>query len=238
MTKEWLLVIGLALSPTACGDEEGDTAGTGGSSGTTLTGDAGGNSGISDSSGAGSASRDSGTGTAGLTGGSGETIVDTQYNKAEHCSPGEYLGGVSFRSDTGLNHALSCSSDNYIAALTAIVYTGNPLRRLPIHSIELAVPMRTGETYALSFEVGVEAPENPQVYQIWGANSECGAGDQVEMLFEQRLQEGKQIVCTEIVPSKAYTYLLTVFRPEADGLNGGYLISYSGAMYCPSGRCP
>lgn len=230
--------IGCLLWLFACSEKTDDTPGTGGSDVPVLTGGAGGTGGASGMYGTGGFGGTAATGgsdTAGIGGTGGE--IDA-YNKADHCSPGEYVNTYSSDGPADPNRGVRCIDADYDAAGAAGVFTGEHFPSLRINSVELAVPLQTGTSYAASFEVEVRSPLDPQIFQIWGTDAKCGAGSQADLLYEVLLQEGKQIVCSDLAPAKNYTHLLVVIRDEDDKLTGGMVMSFVGATYCSTGRCP
>ncbi len=232
MLKTMLVAtIGCLLWLVACGDETDNDAGAGGSIAPVLTGGTGGGgSGMYGTGGFG------GTGDAGIAG-TGGVVIDT-YNKADHCSPGEYVNTYSADGPAELNRGVRCANEDYDAAGEAGVFTGEHFPSLRIYSVELAVAMQTRTPYAVSFEAEVKAPQDPQIFQIWGTDAKCGAGSQADRLNELTLQEGKQTICRDLTPAKNYTHLLVVIRDADDRLTGATAMSLGGATYCPTGSCP
>jgi hypothetical protein len=99
-------------------------------------------------------------------------------------------------------------------------------------SMRLPQPMRAGQPY--SFAVMLTNSNYTGDVELWGANSECGAG--LERLVSEPF--ASKVYCAEVVPAQDYTHVFFVrqYTGIADGSFAGQF--WDNFIACPNGSCP
>lgn len=196
------------------GSANGGRAGSLGVGGFALGGATGGEAVGGSSSGATNAGS---AGDNGITGGdAGSAGSAGTANGALHCTPGEPKPTYPSAD------VVPCYGDYYTHRLP------NPYD-ISLRDFHLKTPATQGQPFAFSTNT---AGSGPFEIEIWGANEECGAAE--ELLWTGPMVTGIQ--CGEFTPTKTYTHLLYVYRKMYN--KSMYAFSMPELALCPSGSCP
>jgi hypothetical protein len=156
-----------------------------------------------------------------------------------HCAPGKFVSIYDFAKDTGgVNASFACYGDDLAAAGTAGVFGQVTEARIVVKSVELEVPIRSGEPYAGSILVGYDGLPQSWYVEVWGTTAQCGVGAKADRLSQQVMVEGDHVYCFAVTPTRTYTHWLIVYR-DSDGLDDAEpsFIGLGEAKFCPMGSC-
>lgn len=177
--------------------------------------------------------RDAGDSGTAADGGDGpeEKLSGNGFPMSQHClpNPKEYidlLGG--------------CSGDKLNTVSAAGIRVGEDDEYLVrVNTMELPLPMRAGEPYALSTELSVTDPDTERDFEVWGVMSHCAAsGETAALLGTFAMDRKKGVYCLELMPDQSYTHVLFVFRQYHKSVHAISGFGLHGRCICQQGSCP